>query len=362
MKRLSHSDWAAISTALPALYTQRNLVNLAFAWMKVAKELTAADLLITGELDTSTFEVQRPFAYPYDMAVVKLARAFLELSGKVPQLMAGYSEGILFGPITSRMTQRQFERTDVFNAFHRPLGLRYQFAGFASGLTPPHIGFVVQRKSRDYTQRDVSVLRHLADHYAAAARNVRAYSMIASDNVTLTHANDLAGQGVVFLEYDYTLRGMTALASKLLAKFCLDWRNHSVLPDPVTRWIRQQLTKLAEQRAIGSPFQPLKLGCGQQQLTVRLVLDPAEPPILILTETREALTMDALTPFGLTPRETEVLYWLVQGKTNAEIAMLLGTREGTARKHVERILLHFGTHNRTATVLHVVEKLQSNAG
>jgi DNA-binding CsgD family transcriptional regulator len=359
MKRLSHADWAAISTALPALYSQRNLVNLAFAWMKVAKEMTAADLLITGELDTSTFEVQRPFAYPFDMQVVKLAPAFLELSGKVPQLMAGYSEGILFGPVTSRLTQRQFERTDVFNAFHRPLGLRYQFAGFASGLTPPHIGFVIQRKSRDYSQRDESVLRHLAEHYAAAARNVRAFATVAGDNISLTHANDLAGQGIVFLEHDYTLRGMTALASKLLAKFCADWRNRAVLPDAVTRWMRLQLSKLAEHRAIGLPFQPLKLGSGQQQLNIRMVLDPAEPPMLILAKTREVVTIEALSRFGLTPRETEVLYWLVQGKTNGEIAMLLGTREGTARKHVEHILHHFGTHNRTATVLHVMEQLQS---
>ena len=360
MKRLTHSDWAAISSALPALYSQRNLVNLAFAWMKIAKELTAADLLITGELDTSTFAVQRPFAFPYDMQVVKLAPAFLELSGKVPQLMSGYSEGVLFGPVTSRLTQRQFERTDVFNAFHRPLGLRYQFAGFASGLTPPHIGFVVQRSWRDYSDRDTTVLRHLSDHYAAAARNVRAFAAVAGENVSLAHANDLAGQGIVFLENDYTLHCMTPLASKLFAKFCGDWRNRAVLPDVVTRWMRQQLAKLAEQRAIGSPFQPLKLGSGQQQLAVRLVLDPAEPPMLILSETREAITMEALSRFGLTPRETEVLYWLVQGKTNAEIAMLLGTREGTARKHVERILHHFGTHNRTATVLHVMEQLQAN--
>src|SRR5262249_47025297 len=151
--------------------------------------------------------------------------------------------------------------------------------------------------------RDETVLRHLADHYASAARNVRAFAAVAGENVSLTHANDLAGQGVVFLEYDYTLRSMTALASKLFAKFCADWRNRAVLPDAVTRWRRGQLAKIAEQRAVASPFQPLRLGCGQQQLTVRLVLAPAEPPMLVLTETREAITIEALSRFGLTPRE-----------------------------------------------------------
>src|SRR5436305_6000410 len=102
MKRLTHSDWAAISSALPALYSQRNLATLAFAWMRVAKELTAADLLITSELDTSSYAIKRPLAYPYDTQVAKLAPAFIELSAKVPQMIAGYSEGVLFGPATSR--------------------------------------------------------------------------------------------------------------------------------------------------------------------------------------------------------------------------------------------------------------------
>ncbi len=41
---------------------------------------------------------------------------------------------------------------------------------------------------------------------------------------------------------------------------------------------------------------------------------------------------------GLTPRETEVLSWLCQGKTNPEIAIILGISRYTARNHVERIL------------------------
>jgi DNA-binding CsgD family transcriptional regulator len=361
MKRLSHSDWAAISTALPLLYSQRNTVNIAFTWMKIVKQLTAADLVVSDELDTSTFKVNRPVAYPYDPEVVKLAPAFLALTGKVPEFRAGYSEGVLFGPATSRLSQRQFERTDVFNAFHRPLGLRYQFAGFASGLTPPHIGFVVHRKSRDYSQRDESVLRHLAEHYAAAAMNVRAFATVAGENHSLTQAHELAGHGIVFLNADYTLRRMTPMAGKQFANFFADWRNRSSLPESVTRWMRHQIANLTEHRAIGSPCQSMKAACGEKLLTIRLVLDQNEPPVLILNESSDVISIDVLSRFGLTPRETEVLYWLVQGKTNSEIAILLGTREGTARKHVERILTHFGTHNRTVTVLHVMEQLRSFA-
>jgi DNA-binding CsgD family transcriptional regulator len=359
MKRLSHSDWAAISSALPAIYSQRSPFNLACTWMKIAKEMVAADLVVSSELDTARFAaIQRPIAYPYDIEVVKLTPMFLELSGQVAEFQPGYAEGVLFGPLTSRMSQRRFERTDVFNAFHRPLGFRYQFAGFMPGLTP-HVGFIVQRRSGDYSVRDEEILRHLSEHYTAAARNVQAFSLLASDNSSLTQANAIAGQGVVFLTRDYTLSGLTPLATKQLAKFFGASRNRTALPEPIRHWIREQLRKLGEQCAIGSPLQPLKAGSGTEVLIIRLVLDPIEHPMLLMTENASAVSVEVLARFGLTPRETEVLYWLVQGKTNGEIALLLGTREGTARKHVERILTHFGTQNRTATVSHVMEQLRS---
>ena len=51
---------------------------------------------------------------------------------------------------------------------------------------------------------------------------------------------------------------------------------------------------------------------------------------------------------ALTPRETEVLAWIAQGKTNYEIGVILGACTGTICKHVERILSKLGVENRTA--------------
>ena len=50
-------------------------------------------------------------------------------------------------------------------------------------------------------------------------------------------------------------------------------------------------------------------------------------------------------------RESEVLTWVACGKTDAEIAMILGTRRRTIEKHVERILRKLGVNNRTRAAL-----------
>jgi len=55
-----------------------------------------------------------------------------------------------------------------------------------------------------------------------------------------------------------------------------------------------------------------------------------------------------LRSLGLTRRETEVLSWITQGKTNYEIGVILGAGTRTICKHVQRILNKLNVENRTA--------------
>ena len=64
---------------------------------------------------------------------------------------------------------------------------------------------------------------------------------------------------------------------------------------------------------------------------------------------------------GLTPRVAQTLLWLCQGKTNAEIATILGNSEATVKKHVLEIFNKLGVETRTAAGLRAVEVLSSPA-
>ena len=50
----------------------------------------------------------------------------------------------------------------------------------------------------------------------------------------------------------------------------------------------------------------------------------------------------------LTPRETEVLTWLAKGKTNRDIADILGMSHRTVNKHLEHIFVKLGVETRSA--------------
>ena len=53
----------------------------------------------------------------------------------------------------------------------------------------------------------------------------------------------------------------------------------------------------------------------------------------------------SLEALGLTRRQAQVAFWIAQGKTNDEVAVILGTSRHTIPHHVEAILgrLHLAT-------------------
>ena len=65
-----------------------------------------------------------------------------------------------------------------------------------------------------------------------------------------------------------------------------------------------------------------------------------------------------LEPLGLTPRETEILFWVAQGKTSPEISIILGLASATVKRHVASILPKLGVETRLAAALRAHEVIQ----
>jgi DNA-binding CsgD family transcriptional regulator/tetratricopeptide (TPR) repeat protein len=89
----------------------------------------------------------------------------------------------------------------------------------------------------------------------------------------------------------------------------------------------------------------------------RINLQPA-------TTTANAVTgRRASIEYGLTPRESEVLHYLVEGRTNRQIARVLFISEKTASVHVSNIMSKLGAANRleAAAITHRLGLLEPNA-
>ena len=69
---------------------------------------------------------------------------------------------------------------------------------------------------------------------------------------------------------------------------------------------------------------------------------------------------EPLVSLGLTPRAAETLLWVAQGKTNSDIATILGITESTIKKHVQEIFEKLGVETRGAATVRALEVLNAN--
>ncbi len=70
-----------------------------------------------------------------------------------------------------------------------------------------------------------------------------------------------------------------------------------------------------------------------------------------------AENIESLEALGLTRRQAEVAYWIAQGKTNDELAIILGASRHTIPHHVEAILGRLHLASRAEIMLCALETL-----
>lgn len=86
---------------------------------------------------------------------------------------------------------------------------------------------------------------------------------------------------------------------------------------------------------------------GRNDLQMFVLEEPGTPP-----------GPSVLMQLGLTAREAEVLYWIAQGKSNPDTAIILGASVRTVHKHVEHIFQKLGLETRNAATLAALELLR----
>jgi DNA-binding CsgD family transcriptional regulator len=117
----------------------------------------------------------------------------------------------------------------------------------------------------------------------------------------------------------------------------------------VQTWLRRQLPP---DPAADPPR--LTIERGARRLTLRLHQQVGDSPgggdwLIVMREASDAKLIESMAlAFRLTAREAEVLYWVVKGKINRDIADILGASPATVKKHLERVFAKLGVETRTA--------------
>ena len=169
-------------------------------------------------------------------------------------------------------------------------------------------------------------------------------------NARLTHsaraALDVSGRFLLAVNRQGKILWATPQAQKLLSdNLTAGSDDEYELPPSMLQWLDQaQNGKATPKSQAMAPFPD------NEQLHLQYMgkLGPGELLLRLAREPSSDVPARFNSELGLTSREGEVLSWHAKGKTNRDIAQILGLSPRTVDKHLEQIYAKLGVENRTA--------------
>jgi DNA-binding response OmpR family regulator/DNA-binding CsgD family transcriptional regulator len=159
-------------------------------------------------------------------------------------------------------------------------------------------------------------------------------------------ALDVSGRFLLAVNGQGKIMWSTPQAQKLLSdNLAAATEDELVLPDAMLQWLEQ-----AQKAKTGSKTQAMASFPNNEQLRLQYMgkLGPNEFLLRLAKDSSANMPAEFSSELGLTTREGEVLSWLSKGKTNRDIAQILGLSPRTVDKHLEQIYAKLGVENRTA--------------
>lgn len=259
--------------------------------------------------------------------------------------------------ISDFVTHREFRRTDLHNLFYRPMRAPY---AMGLGLSLGRDGLLAigfNRGGKDYSEQERSMVSVLYPHFLQAHANALTVTRMQAEVARLSHAVEQVPQGLVSVDGRGAIQWATARAQTLLGEYFGAKRSYHRLPDLLVRWMRSHRARLDHAAERAGSMVPLVIDQGARRLNVRMVPE-GNHCLLFLEENSMEVPTEQLTHLGLSRRETEILGWIVRGKSNPEIATILGIRVRTIHKHIEHLYLKLGVENRHAAMTIAMEAMQ----
>ena len=230
---------------------------------------------------------------------------------------------------------------------------------FMTGLTETeHVVAAFAAGGCDYVTKPIRAREVIA--------RIVAHTHTAREQRQARNALDAFGHATLMLRSrDGRLLWQTALARQLLeTHFASDGRR---APTPLLAWMVREVVQLGDAEGLvglvpGSPSVVLE-GCDGRR--IRFTLHEAtgdDQWLIVLREADDTATLEALVlAFKLTQRQAEVLYWLARGKTNRDIADILGASPATVKKHLETVYEKLGVETRNAAAAVAFAKVRQLA-
>ena len=209
---------------------------------------------------------------------------------------------------------------------------------FMTGLAETqHIVSGLEAGGVDYVTKPIVIEEMLA--------RIRVHLANARLTQSARAALDVSGRYLLAVNGQGKIEWATPQAQRLLSENLASLADDEfVLPEPMLQWLEQVQKGKAKSKTQAASFPE------NEQLRLQYMgkLGPNEFLLRLAKDSSAGTPAEFSSELGLTTREGEVLSWLSKGKTNRDIAQILGLSPRTVDKHLEQIYAKLGVENRTA--------------
>ena len=156
-------------------------------------------------------------------------------------------------------------------------------------------------------------------------------------------ALDITGRRLLATDAAGSMLWSTPIAAALLGE--LDAGTTALISAQIVRMIENHDGAAGSAKRVSAR---LPLGDRQIEIT-HLGRGLGQDHLFRLAELREGMEAAALQrALGITPRESDVLFWIAQGKSNRDASEIMNISARTVNKHLEQIFIKLGVENRAA--------------
>ncbi len=251
--------------------------------------------------------------------------------------------------LSDSLAPAAFQRTSLYADYYRRIGIEHVVAVPLHVDAAVLVSMVLNRSGRDFNARELALLdaaraplatlyhhARMADHAAAIEASLRAQISAGA-----WHEVEVDGAGRIRRAGRQALRLLGVHSSV---------GPGAMLPPDVVAWLR----RLQDRPVAGAV---LHRDGVDGSLALRAIPLVAHGIWQLLIADAAPSPPVAASPGGvaLTSRERDVLGWVRQGKSDLQVAAILGISVRTVQKHLERIYAKLGVESRLAAVMRADE-------
>lgn len=332
---------------LPLIYGQRSVDDFVVTAMKLLPRLVNSEITSYNEVN---FEAKRVKTIMdssdalvlYHRDSFTFDRLLIEDNPLVAYLMRDASQP---KKISDFLHLDSWKATTIHRRFYGRLDLDHQIAMVLTVKKPVLVAFALNRSREDFNEEERSLLQLLQPHLTKAYETTILLETMENRLANQEAMLDALNAGWIDLDASLNVTHVSQVVAQTLDEFFPDnARPETKLPDELRHWIALQLQTSGDPM----PSEPFILEAEAGCLKVTLVRASTTMSIGLMVErSAPRLVPFDLKQLGLTARQTEVLFWIAQGKSNADIAVILKISRKTVENHVSHILDGLEVENRT---------------